>query len=102
MAKCLSDFSENINQDLKIQFDNLISLNINNSLYNTYEMSKIKRKELNQFIFKYKFLFKHLLKSSRIKYKIEGILFYIWPKKTIQVYQIIQKLNLKFILRNHL
>lgn len=102
VAKCLSDFSENINQDLKIQFDNFISLIINNSLHNTYEMSKKNRKELNQFIFKYKFLFKHLLKSSRLKYKMEGILFYIWPKKTIQVYQIIQKLNLKSIQKNHI
>lgn len=95
VAKCLSDFSDNVDKDLKIQFDNLISLNINNSLYNSIEMSKVKINELNHFIFEHKFLFKHLLNSSKYRYKLEGLIFYILPKKTVQVYQCIQKLNFK-------
>lgn len=97
VANSLSDFSKNMDENLKVQFDNLISLNINNSLYNTYEMSNEKIKELNEYIYEHKFLFNHLIKSSRLKYKLEGLLFYIWPKKTVQVYQIIQKLNIKSV-----
>lgn len=93
VAKCLSDFSKDVDKDLKTQFDNLISLNINNSLYNTYEMSKEKKDELNLFMHEHRDLFKHLLSSRKIKYKLEGILFYLCPKNTVQVYQFIQKLN---------
>jgi len=95
VAKSLNDFSKKVNGDLKTQYNNLISLNVNNSLFNTYEMSNEKIQELNQFIYDHKFLFIHLIRSNRLKYKFEGILFSIFPKKTVQVYQIIQKLNVR-------
>lgn len=99
VANNLSDFSKNVDKDVKTQFDNLISMNINNSLFNTFEMSEEKINELNLFIYKNRFLFKHLLASSILKYKLEGVLFYIWPKKTVQVYQNLQKLNVKSVLK---
>jgi len=99
VAKSLSCFAENVDIDLKTKYDNLISMNINNSLFNTFEMSEEKINELNLFIYKNRFLFKHLLASSILKYKLEGVLFYIWQKKTVQVYQNLQKLNVKSVLK---
>lgn len=93
VAISLSEFSKNIKKKLTIQYNNLISQIINNSLHNTYEMSNVKIEELNQFIFDHKYLFKHLINSSKLKYRLEGVLFYFFPKKTVQVYQIIQKMN---------
>lgn len=91
----LSKFSQSILKEYKTRFNDIISLIINNSLYNTYEMNKLTAKELNNFIYDHKYLFKHLVRSSVIKYKIEGILFYLFPKYTIQIYKLIQKLNIK-------
>ena len=99
VANNLSDFSKNVDKDVKTQFDNLISMNINNSLFNTFEMSEEKINELNLFIYKNRFLFKHLSASSILKYKLEGLLFNIWQKKTVQVYQNLQKLNVKSVLK---
>ena len=97
VAKSLSVFSEDIDKNLKTQYNNLISLYLNNSLYNTFVMTKEKKNELNLFICEHKYLFKHLIRSNRLKYIMEGILFRIFPKKTVQVYQIIQKLNVKSV-----
>lgn len=97
VAKSLSVFSENIDKNLKTQYNNLISLYLNNSLYNTFVMTKEKKNELNLFICEHKYLFKHLIRSNRLKYIMEGILFRIFPKKTVQVYQIIQKFNVKSV-----
>jgi glycosyltransferase involved in cell wall biosynthesis len=94
VAKSLSVFSENIDKNLKTQYNNLISLNLNNSLYNTFEMSDEKIKELNNFIHIHKYLFKHLLKSNRLKYILEGVLFFLFPTKTVLVYKTIRKLRL--------
>lgn len=93
VAKSLSYFSKNVERKLKKKFDFLISMNINNSLSNTYGMTEEKKNELNKFIFEHRSLFKHLLSSNILKYKLEGILFYVCPKKPIQIYQIIQKLK---------
>lgn len=94
VAHSLSDFSKHVDKDVLSRFDYLISMNINNSLANTYEMTTKNKKELNEYIFKHKSLFKHLNRSKVIKYKLEGILFYLFPKKTVEVYQLIQKFNI--------
>lgn len=94
VANSLSAFSQTIEKELLKRFDYIISMNINNSLNNTYEMSTQKRKELNQYIYEHKNLFNHLLRSKVLKYKMEGLLFNLWPKNTVEVYQFIQKFNI--------
>lgn len=94
VANSLSEFSKQIEKELLVRFDYIISMNINNSLANAYEMSNEKKKELNQYIYEHKKLFQHLLRSKILKYKFEGVLFYLCPKNTVEVYQFIQKLNI--------
>lgn len=93
VSNSLSEFSKQVDKSVLSRFDYIISMNINNSLTNTYEMSIEKKKELNQYIYEHKKLFKHLLRSRVLKYKLEGVLFYLWPKNTVEVYQLIQKFN---------
>lgn len=95
VAKSLSCFSQKVSKDCKDKFNYLISMDINNALANTYYMTKNIKSDLNKYIYNNRFLFKHLLLSKVIKYKLEGALFIIFPKYTVQVYQLIQKINNK-------
>lgn len=94
VANSLSEFSNQIDKNVLSRFDYIISMNINNSLVNTYEMTDEKIEEFNEYIYKHKKLFKHLLRSKVLKYKFEGLLFYLFPHRTVEVYQLIQKLNI--------
>ena len=93
VASSLSKFCQSITIECQNIFDDIISLIINNSLNNSYDMNKSTSNELNHYIYENKYLFKHLVSSSVIKYKIEGFLFYLFPKYTIQIYKLIQKFN---------
>jgi|SRR5690554_3140403 len=93
VAESLSLFCENIEKEFQDRFNQIISGVINNALSNTYEMSQTKKNELNKFIFQRRYLFKHLRKSSILKYKVEGFLFTFFPKNTVSIYQYIQKIN---------
>ena len=59
----------------------------------SYDMDFENKQKLNECIFANRFLFKHLIGSKVLKYRLEGFLFYIFPRYTIQVYQLVQKLN---------
>ena len=88
----LSDFSESILQKYKYKFDYLISMNLNTSLHFTAKMSLNDRDMLNRSIYENRHLFKHLRRSRIMKYKIEGLFFNLFPKKTIQIYTFLQNL----------
>jgi glycosyltransferase involved in cell wall biosynthesis len=68
-------------------FSRLISLAINNYLNATLFLDNNHQMILNNLIYKNKVLFIHLIKSKKIKYIIEGILFYLFPKKTLFLYK---------------
>lgn len=91
----LSEFSKSILSKYKYKYDNLISMYLNNSLYNSFNMDKNDKKELNMNIYENKYLFKHLTNSRVLKYKIEGFLFKLFPKKTVQIYKFLQHFNKK-------
>lgn len=95
VALSLSKFSISVLPDYKYIFDYLVSLNLNSSLYNSYFISKLSNKHLNRTIYENKHLFKHLINSNKIKYKIEGFLFTIFPRNTIRVYKLIQNFNFR-------
>ncbi len=94
----LNDFYVN---NVEIKYSNYfhyqISLNINNALSFTLSefITKDISKEINNILYLNKYLFRHLIKSKVLKYKLEGILFYLFPKHTVQIYKLIQKLNFK-------
>lgn len=93
VARSLSIFSQIVPADLMYIYNNQISMNINNSLYNSYKMDKATIRKLNLELKENKSLFNHLRESTIIKYQIEGVLFYLFPKNCVQIYRIMQFVN---------
>jgi glycosyltransferase involved in cell wall biosynthesis len=93
VCNSLSEFSTSILPEYKIKFDNIISTNINSALYNSFEMNSGDKDKLNNIIYENRHLFIHLKKSNILKYKIEGFIFNLLPKKTVHVYQFLQMFN---------
>ena len=91
----ISQFNQEITEkNIKKSIYNYTSLLINASLYNSYSLSKKEKKSLNKAWCKNKTLFNNLIKSNKPKYKIEGILFKLFPSNICSIYQLIQLLNL--------
>ena len=91
----LSEFSENVLLEHKLLFHNLISLNLNCALAYIQKNSISDQKELNENLLKKQYLFQHLLKSSKIKYKMEGVLFSIFPRNVIVIYSLLQRFKFR-------
>lgn len=76
-------------------FHNYISLMLNNAMSNFADKDNERVKELEQEfrnnLYNVKKLFGHLRKSTVLKYKIEGILFLIFPKYTLDIYRFLLK-----------
>jgi glycosyltransferase involved in cell wall biosynthesis len=95
VARSLSAFTQIVPKDLKYLFNNKISLSINDSLYLSYQMDKVTIRNINLEWEQNKFLFSHLRKSSIAKYRLEGILFWIFPRNYVQIYKLLQLMNKK-------
>lgn len=93
VAKRLSDFSQIVPAYLMYIFNNQISVIINNSLYQSYQMNRLTAKNLNIALMENKSLFKHLRKSTIFKYRIEGILFSIFPRYCLHLYHFMKYIN---------
>lgn len=78
---------------IDLVFNNLISLTVNSSLMHSYNMDVEMQNNLNTLLYENRHLLDCLIKSSKIKYKIEGLLFRLFPKRYIQTYQFMQRLN---------
>lgn len=90
-------FNTTANKECKRFFHNYISLVINNALFNfknkTVTNGKYTEENFRTLIHEKKYLFEHLRSSSTIKYKVEGYLFTLFPKYTLELYRMLQKLN---------
>ena len=80
--------------DIKQVFDNHISLIINNSLANIKDSDKQVQKDYNAYLLGKKHIFEALRKSSKMKYRLEYVLFRLF-NNYVGVYNLIQKLNTK-------
>lgn len=85
-------YTKEIPDSDKFIFCNVVGNNVNQVLYECYHYDKSVRKEMNKRIgnSKYAYYLKH---SSIAKYKIEGILFSIFPKHCLHMYRILQLFN---------
>lgn len=93
VARSLSIFSQIVPTSLMFIYNNNISLNINNSLSYSYQMDQATIRNLNAEWKENKSLFKYLRKSTIFKYRLEGILFNIFPQYSIQIYKFMQFMN---------
>jgi len=94
VAESLSIFTKALPKDIKYVYHNIISMTINNGLNNLYYISdyEIKNK-MNKYLYDYRNLYSNLTKSTILKYRIEGFLFKLFPRKSFQVYKLIMFFN---------
>lgn len=91
----LEKYSEEVKPEHLVIFHNLISLNINNALSYIGQCDKERQRLFDKEMYKHRKLFSHLLKSSVLKYRMEGVLFILFPWHTGWIYKLIQTLNRK-------
>ena len=96
VAESLSDFKDKnpMPDDIKQVFDNHISLIINNALANIKDSDKQVQKDFNAYLLGKKHILEALRKSSKMKYRLEYVLFRLF-NNYVAVYNLIQKLNTK-------
>jgi len=79
-----------VDKRFKLYFNNLISLALNNSLFNALKMNAVDRKLLSEVFYDSRFLFPALINSSSAKYKIEGHLFSLFPRYCLGIYSVLR------------
>ena len=88
----LSEFCNIVEDDYKYIFHDMISMYLNNAMANILKSDKPTQQRLDDCIYNHRNLTHHLRKSTKIKYNIEGILFYIFQKHYLGVYKIMKHL----------
>ena len=91
VANSLLDFMDCVEEKYKIVYYNEIGQLINSALYNLIGADKTIVKKFNAAMNDNRHLFKYLMKSNVFKYKLEGILFSIFPTYTYSTYTILLK-----------
>nr|WP_320039457.1 glycosyltransferase [uncultured Bacteroides sp.] len=79
-----------VDKQFKPYFNNLISLALNNSLFNALKMNVRDRKLLSDVFYESRFLFPALINSSSVKYRMEGYLFSLFPRHCLGIYAILR------------
>lgn len=95
VCESLSKFSEKIECQYRTFYNNKIAVALNNALSITTNMNDQDKRKLNVEISNNKKLFYHLMHASIFKYKIEGLLFFLFPNNAIRVYDFLQLFNCK-------
>lgn len=92
VCESIDKFSKLVEKEFDSYFNGYISMNINSSLANSYFMTSSEIDALNKSWKKFRYLFIHLKKAKKTKYRLEYYLFMIFPYYC-QVYKVIQLLN---------
>lgn len=95
VCNSLNLFSKKVTSDCIGHLNFLIAMNLNTALSHSYSMDNQSIKKLNDILYANRFLFNHLKTTKSLKYKLEFILFNLFPHHTVQIYKIIQCFNLK-------
>lgn len=91
IAVCYSlfDFSLTVQLSYRCIYYNFISLCINNALSTILQSDLSTQMKFNEFLYKNRILFSFLRKSSILKYKIEGYLFFVFGKHVLKIYNLL-------------
>lgn len=92
----LSHFATFVDARYQYVFHDMVSMYLNNALFNIVDTSKENQQRLNEAIYNNRSLFIHLKKSTIFKYRLEYVLFTLFPQNTVQVYKML-KLNFRSV-----
>ncbi|MBO5181549.1 MAG: glycosyltransferase [Paraprevotella sp.] len=91
IASALSKYmSEGAPVDVYRTLDDYISMLLNTAMYQNVFFEKSECEQLNSFLWEKRGLFVHLHRSSLFKYRLEGWLFKLWPKRCLNIYNIMK------------
>lgn len=76
-------------------FNYMISIHLNHALHNICKCSTAEMKRFNIEMWQNRDLFIHLNDAKLMKYKLEYHLFRLFPKKTVEIYRLLQMFNRK-------
>lgn len=93
VANSLRKFSKKVERKYLPIYHDQIGQVLNNALYDLLGAEKGIIDAFNRDMYNNRHLFGHLIKSDVMKYKLEGVLFKIFPRKTFSVYKLMQKFN---------
>ena len=93
VCRSLYSFSQEIEIEHRCIYYDLISMNLNTALSILNKPSEELIKSINELFYINRSLYYILLKSSKIKYKIEGVLFILFPKHAYEIYNLLQNIN---------
>ena len=93
VANSLYYFSQKVDKHFLYIFNDIIGVAINNGFSEMGLMPKNIKSDFSYFIYQHKHLYSCLIKSSIIKYKIEGTLFFILPYNVFFIYNLLQLFN---------
>ena len=94
VANNLLDFMHIVEDDYKIIYYNEIGALLNAALNGLLNADESVINEFNKCMNKNRHLFKYLLKSNILKYKLEGVLFILFSCNTYDIYKLIQRFKI--------
>lgn len=83
--KSLSAFSETVEPRYRTGFDNLISSDLFHALKNVSLFDSETNRRIGECVYRNRSLFKHLRRSSLLKFRLAGLIFTIFPRKTVEI-----------------
>lgn len=92
VANSLYDYKQFISNHYSICYDKYISSVINQSLHNAIQMDESMKLLFCKELENSKHLFGSLIKSHKLIYKIEGILFIAFPNRCLEFYKFFKKI----------
>lgn len=95
-VRSLSDFCDGIEPEFQVGFHNLISSDITHALKNVTLFDDATNRKIGECLYSNRDLFRHMRRSSVLKFRLEGLIFTIFPRRTV----VIMKTFLTFAVRS--
>ena len=86
----LADFAQTADSSYKHIYYDDVALYLNNAISYICDASEVKQKELNDIIYNKREIISCLHKSTHFKYRLEAVLFFIFPRHYVQIYKILK------------
>lgn len=93
VACSLFAFQQGIKDEDNSYYNKYIASVLNQALSNAIIMDKNNKSQFLKEIVKHKYLFNSLIKAKGFIYKVEGILFKLFPKLCINIYKLLKKIK---------
>lgn len=89
----ISNFALSADKECLKGFNDLISSDFNHALKNSYSMNEEQRAALDKAAYDNRYLLRHLKHASRLKYRISGLVYSLFPKHISRCYRFMQIFN---------